>query len=59
VASGRIVGDEVTQATLCDVVAIEPWRQRGAIAVIERLLRAHPAARNAARVSPATGPAAG
>jgi nitroimidazol reductase NimA-like FMN-containing flavoprotein (pyridoxamine 5'-phosphate oxidase superfamily) len=47
VASGRIIGDSVTYARLCDVVVTPAWRERGAAEAVRCLLRAHPAARGA------------
>jgi nitroimidazol reductase NimA-like FMN-containing flavoprotein (pyridoxamine 5'-phosphate oxidase superfamily) len=52
VASGRVVGDGVTVARLCDVVVAPRWRDCGAVEAIVQLLRQHPAARHARHVEP-------
>lgn len=50
VATGRVLGDGVTYARLCDLAVAPAWRNSGALAAVTRLLRAHPAARHAALV---------
>lgn len=53
VATGRVLGDGVTYARLCDLAVAPAWRDSGALAAVTRLLREHPAARHAALVESA------
>lgn len=50
VATGRLVGDSVTFARLCDLAVAPAWEASGVLAAVLRLLRDHPAARHATRV---------
>lgn len=50
VATGRLVGDGVTFARLCDLAVAPAWQAAGAGEAVTRLLRDHPAARRARRV---------
>lgn len=50
VATGRVVGDGVTFARLCDLACAPAWEGSAVLATITRGLRAHPAARRARRV---------
>jgi nitroimidazol reductase NimA-like FMN-containing flavoprotein (pyridoxamine 5'-phosphate oxidase superfamily)/ribosomal protein S18 acetylase RimI-like enzyme len=50
IATGRVLGDGVTYARLCDVAVAPQWRGSGALEAVTRLLREHPAARDAALV---------
>jgi nitroimidazol reductase NimA-like FMN-containing flavoprotein (pyridoxamine 5'-phosphate oxidase superfamily) len=50
VATGRVLGDGVTYARLCDLAVAPAWRSSGALEAVTRLLREHPAARHAALV---------